>query len=161
MSRKYQYLLCLLLAVMTPLLIITPEYFPYAGLATSFVLLSTFIFFAKKGKSLPVVTTFIFILMLSVFLVLRANPMLTFLNIVMLVYLVAILVLLPKIDSTIEVILSPLATFLKILPLKHHFKIRLPLARNHEYEELKSSEGVRGTYFSIFLTFFLFLLICL
>jgi len=79
--KRLAYFLPLLISVFAPLLSITTSGFAYLGIAISVSGLASMIYLVRKDKSWYDMALFISILLLSLFIVLRTNPLLIFLNI--------------------------------------------------------------------------------
>lgn len=74
------------------LVIFSPFSFPYLGLAISFLLIAGIAYTFKQNKSNTILAYFLISLILCVFLIVRANPFLTFLNIIAIVYAISLMV---------------------------------------------------------------------
>lgn len=108
------------ISVFIPLAIIIPDHFPYLGMACSWALLSSVVFGLQKHRSFLNTALYISSMILSLFLVLRANPIITALNTLGLIYANATSMLYHRngTESTpIAVAFSPLILFFQSLAI--------------------------------------------
>lgn len=97
------------------------EYFPFAGISLSFLVINIFIFICIQQKTNFHKILFIFVTLTSLFIVFRANGFLTFLNILTSLYLISFYNL--KNTNIVEVLISPIFAFLKSVVSVNHYKI--------------------------------------
>lgn len=108
----------IILALIIPFLVLTTRGFAYLGIALSFGGLACFIFSAKRVKKPADWLLFGSILILASCIVLRANPLLTFFNIVALLFLGSIFSLQDEKKTLLNTKLAPLRLFFHLLRLR-------------------------------------------
>lgn len=144
-------LILIALSVIAPFLIITPSAFPFLGIAVFLVVLSTLLFSLKKQKTFSDYLYYAFIVASSVFVVLRANSFLIFLNIVTSIYFGSLLIANHKKGhnlSSIGFVLLPFQLFIEFLKTKNIFTFEWKKFKVRSFENIKISE----TVLSLFIT---------
>ncbi len=121
--KRLLYFLPLIISVVAPLLIITKSGFAYLGIAVSIAALASMIYFVKSYKSRYITALYISILLLSLFIVLRTNPILIFLNIAASVFLGSILAVKYKIFTFLNSILLPIQLLFETMKQKPNYEV--------------------------------------
>ena len=120
-----------ILAVLSALfsyLVIAPPYFPSLGWALSLGTLSTLVMILKENKTRFDRVLYSFTIILSFFIVFRANEFITFLNIIAMFFLGSLLILSRKEETRygfLDFFLSPLTLFLKTFSIKSTYALQI------------------------------------
>ncbi|MCR4263426.1 MAG: DUF4173 domain-containing protein [Candidatus Roizmanbacteria bacterium] len=139
LSPRITSFLLLGVSALIPFLIIIPNYFPYLGLSITFAVLSAVVFSGVK-KSRYHIALFLSALSFSLFIAIRANPFLTFLNSIAIMYTNAVLIRYQKDEAValFSLIFSPVTVFFKSLITTHS-----PYALDMKHVFSKRSTGIK------------------
>jgi len=140
----------LALAIIIPNLIFILGIFPYFGLFLSLVTVTGLLFVARDHKDKYRLALFIFTILFSCFLIIRANIFLSLLNFISIVYLLSIICLGVATQSLFKLLLSPLYL------IKSALKITSPVKLNAKLYKLNISDK---TLFSIVVTVIILIII--
>ena len=126
-SKTHVYLFFVLLSGLYSFLLIGSRmmYFPYFSFFVILASLSSLVYFTKHSKDKYTLILYVLSLILSAFIVLRANLFLTFLNIGSVVYLVSALALRNSASrkelGLVDALASPILLSLNLIFVKNHF----------------------------------------
>jgi hypothetical protein len=124
-KRHYSgvYLLLVFCSAFFSYLLTVLPFFPYLGLSIFFILLATLVFIFKKQKTIYNLTFYLLTCITALFIFIRANPFLTFLNFTAVCFLGTWLILGENgQNSFINLIFSPLNLVSKTLQTKNKYK---------------------------------------
>ena len=125
-KRSSIYLLILLLSAAFSYFLIIPRYFPCFGLAVFGLLLSSLFFSLKRQKNQFTWLLYLFCLSSCLFLILRANSFLTFLNFMAVFYFGSLLILADNLKSSfLSVLLSPVISLFWSFVVKNKYVFKL------------------------------------
>ncbi len=141
LRERYSYIFLALSAIYS-LVLISPPYFPYLGIATLLISLTCIVFLFKQERRKYDRFLYGSIFLLSCFLIIRANEDLFFLNILSILYLGSFLILQNRKDSNLlHLLISPLAAFVSTLFSKNMYEYHLhkssekPERKQKNYEQ--------------------------
>lgn len=120
--KRLVYFLPLIISLVAPVLIILKSGFSYLGIAVSLSGLASMMYLVKKEKSWYDRTLFISILVLSLFIVLRTNPLLIFLNIVATFFLGSTLAAQSKVFAFLNSLLLPVQLLFETIKQKPNYE---------------------------------------
>jgi len=142
MDKDRIWILLITACALFSYLTIVLGYFPYLGIATSLITLSSLVFFFKKNKSIFNLILYILTLVFSFFIVYNSNLFLTFLNILA-VLLLGSLIALPKSELNLgflQFLISPITVFFEAFETPSDYKFKLSLKTNTQtYVEIGKS----------------------
>lgn len=94
MSKEGKTLILLVIAgIISSYFVVVPRYFPYLGFSLFSFLVLTFIYFCRNKRDWFFTASYLLGIVFCIFLILRANPVLTFLNLATIFYIGTVLVL--------------------------------------------------------------------
>ncbi|QQS44571.1 DUF4173 domain-containing protein [Candidatus Roizmanbacteria bacterium] len=137
--KRLVYFLPLIISVLAPVFVILKSGFSYLGIAVSLSTLATMIYVVRKDKTKYDTALYLSLLILSLFIVLRTNPLLIFLNIVASFFLGSILAARSKDFAFLNSMLLPLRLLLETIKQKPNYE---------QYSGKKISSGVTKLFSS-------------
>ncbi len=145
--KRYLPLIFLILSLVFSCLLIVMISFPFTGVAIVLGILLTLVYSLKGSKSRIDMFLFLSALVFSVCILWRANPFLTFLNIVTVFYLGTLLSLQNKEKEKggfIKFASAPLFVILEMVRVKNIFPLSKALVRNASNETKKNVESLKS-----------------
>jgi hypothetical protein len=120
-KNQYIFFFIIFISALFSYLVLVQYHFPSFGISLSAIILATTIYLLKKQKTKHITIVYILTLVISTFLVIRANGFLTFLNIVATIYLGSMLIVDKKSKGFIETLLAPPTAILKSLLVNNKY----------------------------------------
>lgn len=115
-------------------LLVVPGYFPYLGLTSFFIIITSLVLIAKDHMTRENWITYLSIIILSLFYMYRTNGFLLFLNTVLILYLGSTLVLgKDSLNNFIRLLTSPFKVLSRSLITKSHYKSQIKSAAREKF----------------------------
>ncbi len=125
-NPKIPFIATILLSIIIPILLISPVGFPFTGIALSIILLTSSILYFRSKITVWNVVIYILSLFFSLFLIVRANPLLIFFDILANISLICVLFLPDNyLKHVWNLILMPFEAFGKALTTDNQFPLSL------------------------------------